>query len=137
MNAVIEMHDSACIALDMDENGGGFVLLDAYIHRSEGDPLMSPHEGGLQRIRVKFENMTTQGVVGDLPAVIYEGSLSVGAEVQGNIVPFPAAYAEPVRLSMMLSEDARVVIVYGSGLSIEPESDFRFVEKIDFSSRKG
>ena len=51
---------------------------------------MSPHEGGVQRIRIKAEPMTMEGVVGDLPALIYEGSLIVGADVQGNIVRFPA-----------------------------------------------
>ena len=45
MNAVIEMHDSECIAIEFDKNGGGFILLDAYVHRGDGDPLMSPHRG--------------------------------------------------------------------------------------------
>jgi hypothetical protein len=135
MNAVIEMHDSECIAVDVDENDGGFVLLDAYVHRSEGGPLISPHEGGVQLVRMKVEGMTIEGALGDLPAVIYEGSLTVGVEAQGNIVPFPAVYTEPVRISMMLSDDARVVVVSGSGLSIAPEGDFRFVETVDFSSR--
>ena len=40
MNAVIEMHDSECIAIEVDENGGSFVLLEAYIYRSEGEPLL-------------------------------------------------------------------------------------------------
>jgi hypothetical protein len=75
--------------------------------------------------------------VGDLPAVIYEGSLVIGAETQGNIVPFPVAYKKPIRLSMMLSDDARVVVVSGNGISIEPEGNFRFVETVDFSSSKG
>jgi len=136
MHAVIEMHDSECLAIELNEKGGGFVLLKAYIHRGEGDPLMSPHEGGTQRIRVKAEGMTLEGVVGDLPAWIYEGSLTVGADVQDNIVRFPAIYADSFRLSMMLADDARVVVVSGKGLSIEPESEFEFVETVDFSSRE-
>jgi len=134
MNAVIELHDSECVAIEMDEEGGGFVLLDAYIHRCKGEHLMSPHEGGVQRVSMKITGMTKEGSVGDLPALIYEGSLQVGTEMQGNIVPFPAIYTVPVRLSMMLSEDARVVVVSGNRLSIEPEGDFRFVETVDFSS---
>jgi hypothetical protein len=74
-------------------------------------------------------------VAGDLPASIYEGSLIVGAEAQGNIVRFPATYKEPFRLSMMLADDARVIIVSGNGLSVEPEGDFEFIETVDFSSR--
>jgi hypothetical protein len=131
MNAVIEMHDSECLAIELDEEGGGFVLLDAYVHRGVGDPLMSPHEGGVQRIRMNVEGMTVQGAVGDLPADICEGSLTVGNDMQDNIVPFPAVYMEPVRVSMMFHEDARVVVVSGNGLSVEPEGEFRFVETVD------
>lgn len=133
MNAVIEMHDSKCIDIKLDEKGYGFVLLDAYVHRSDGDPLNSPHEGGYQRFRIKIEDVSIDGIVGDLPAYIYEGSLTVGTDGQDNIVRFPAAYAESIRLSMMLSDDARVVIISGHGLSIEPEGEFIFIEKVDFS----
>jgi hypothetical protein len=64
MSAVIEMHDSECIAVELDENGGGFVLLDAYVHRGDGEPLIAPHEGGVQRIRFKIEAMTIEGEIG-------------------------------------------------------------------------
>jgi hypothetical protein len=137
VNAVIEMHDSECIAIEFDERGCGFVILDAYVHRGDGDDSMSPHEGGMQRIRIKAEDMTMEGAAGDLPARIYQGSLIVGAEMQGGIVRFPAAYTETFRLSMMLANDARVVVVCGKGLLIETEGEFRFVETVDFSSRKG
>ena len=137
MNAVIEMHDSKCIAIELDEKGRGCVLLDAYVHRGDGYPLVSPHEGGVQRIRINVEGMTKQGAVGDLPADVYEGSLIVGTDMQDNIVRFPAVYREPVRLSMMLSDDARVVVVSGNGPSVDPEGEFRFVETVDFSSHKG
>jgi hypothetical protein len=136
MNAVIEMHDSKCVAIELHEDGGGFVLLDAYVHRGDGQPLIGPHEGGMQRVRIKVDAMAIQGTVGRLPAYIYEGSLVIGTSIQDNIVRFPAAYAVPVRLSMMLSDDARVVAVCGDGLSIEPEGAFRFVEPVDFSSQE-
>jgi hypothetical protein len=79
--AVIEMHDSECIAIELDEKGCGSVLLDAYVHRNEGEPLMSPHEGGYQRVRIQAEEMTTEGAVGDLPALICQGSLEIGADM--------------------------------------------------------
>lgn len=136
MGAVIEMHDSECIDIKVDETGGGSVLLDAYVHRSDGDgnPLSVPHEGGIQRLRLTFEGISIDGTLGELPAYIYEGSLLIGTEIQDNILQFPAVYTESVRLSMMLSDDARTVVVAAGGLSIAIESDFRFVEMVDFSS---
>jgi hypothetical protein len=77
--------------------------------------------------------MTMEGVLGDLPAWIYEGSLIVGADTQANIVRLPAGYMEPFRLSMTLADDARVVVVSGKELSIDPEAEFKFVETVDFS----
>jgi hypothetical protein len=135
MNEAIEMHDSECLAVEVDEEGQGSVLLDAYVHRTAGEPGVSPGEGGVQRIRMKINAMTVEGDVGVLPAYVYEGSLTVGNAVQGNIVPFPAAYPETVRLSMMLCDDARVILVSGKEISIEVEGEFRFIETVDFTGR--
>jgi hypothetical protein len=112
MNAAIEMHDSECLAVEVDGQGSGFVLLDAYVHRTEGDPVISPGEGGIQRVRIKVGSAAVEGDIGPLPATIYEGSLVVGNSTQDNIVPFPASYAEEFQLKMMLSDDARVVVVF-------------------------
>ena len=135
MNVAIEMHDSECLAVERDELGQGFVLLDAYVHRSEGVPGVAPGEGGVQRIRIRIEAMTVEGDVGNLPAYIYEGSLTIGTSIQDNMVSFPAAYSEAVRLRLMLSDDARVIVISGTGAAIEPEGEFRFVEAVDFSER--
>ena len=78
MNEAIEMHDSECLAVAVDEEGRGSVLPDAYVHRTAGEPGVSPGEGGVQRIRMKMDAMTVEGDVGVLPAYVYEGSLTVG-----------------------------------------------------------
>jgi hypothetical protein len=36
---------------------------------------------------------------------------------------------------MMLSDDARVIVISGKGISIEVEGEFRFVESVDFTGR--
>lgn len=135
INIAIELHDSEVLAVDVDGEGRGSVLLDAYVHRTESEPGVAPGEGGVQRVRINLETMKIDGEVGDLPAYIYEGSITIGSSIQDNLIPFPASYSESARLSMMLSEDARVVVVSGSQLSIEPEGEFRFVERVDFSHR--
>ena len=133
MNSAIELHDSECMAVQTDIQGRGFVLLDAYVHRSDGEPGVARGEGGVQRIRLKVDAMTVNGDVGNLPADIYEGSLTVGKSSQNNIVPFPASYSEPVLLRLMIGDDARIITISGVALSIESEGDFKFVEQVDFS----
>ena len=135
MNQAIELHDSECLAVEVDEEGRGSVLLDAYVHRTAGEPGISPGEGGVQRIRMKIDAMTIKGEVGMLPAYVYEGSLTVGSSVQDNMVPFPASYPETVRLNMMLTDDARIILISGKKISIEAEGEFSFVETVDFTNR--
>jgi len=61
----------------VNESGHGFVLFDAYVHRTDGEPGIAPGEGGVQRVRVNVEHMTIEGEVGDLPAYVYDGSLEL------------------------------------------------------------
>ena len=64
MQTAIEMHDSECLAVEQSTSGQGFVLLDAYVHRTDGEPGRSAGEGGIQRIRVVIENMSVEGEPG-------------------------------------------------------------------------
>jgi hypothetical protein len=131
MNAAIEMHDSECLTIEIGESGEGTVLLDAYVHRTDGQPGVAAGECGVQRIRMKLEGMSIEGDVGGLPAYVYEGSLTIGSLVQDNIIPIPAHHSDSVRLRMMLFDEARVVTVLGCGISIEPEGEFRNVEQFE------
>jgi hypothetical protein len=127
MNSAIELHDSECLAIEAGNDCKGSVLLDAYVHRSEGRPGWEEGEGGIQRVRVVFENITIDGMVGSLPAYIYEGSLEIGDVVFDNLIELPASYAGAVRLKVMLSEDARILVVSGTAATILAESEFRCV----------
>ena len=133
MNTAIELHDSTCLAIEVDNRGRGFVLLDAYVHRTAGEPGVTRGEGGVQRIRIRVDAMSVHGEIGDLPADIYQGTLTVGLSTQANMVPFPVTYTESVLLSLMLSDDAREIAISGISLSIESEGEFRFVEHVDFA----
>ncbi len=78
--------------------------------------------------------MKVQGDVGNLPAYIYEGSLAVGTSTHDNMIAFPATSSEVVRLSLMLSDDARVIVISGTAVVIQPEGPFQFIESVDFSA---
>ena len=61
LNRTIELHDTECLATAVDDQGSGSILLDAYVHRTVGEPGISPGEGGVQRIRMRFSAMTILG----------------------------------------------------------------------------
>ena len=129
MNSAIELHDSECLAVEAGREGTGFVLLDAYVHRSEGKPGWEAGEGGIQRVRMIFENMTVEGVIGNLPAYIYEGSLTTGDVVLDNMIELAGSYPAKASFKVMLSEDARILIVSGTKMTLVVETEFRYVER--------
>ena len=128
MNSAIEMHDSECVSIEIDSRGQGTVIFDAYVHRTDGEPGRSAGDGGIQRIRMKIEDAKIEGRIGELPTYLYEGCLTVGSALQENMIPFPAEYSAATCLRMMFAEDARIVIIRGTGISIEAEGLFKFVE---------
>ena len=131
MNSAIELHDSECLAVEAGREGTGSVLLDAYVHRSEGRPGCEAGEGGIQRVRMIFENMKVDGLIGDLPAYIYEGSLTTGDAVLDNMIERPGSFPGEASFKVMLSEDARILTVSGTKMTLVVETEFRYVERFN------
>jgi len=134
MKTAIELHDSECVSIVRDPSGDGVVVLNAYVHRYEGEFGRMPHEGGEQRIRIAIGSMTVVSETGPLPSTIYDSSLIVGESIFDNLVPLPAKHAGSVNLTMTLSDDAREVKITGEGIEIVAEGAFRFIESVDFSN---
>ena len=128
MNSAVELHDSECVAIELDSRGDGTVILDAYVHRTDGEPGISAGEGGIQRVRISLDMMTTSGEIGSLPTIIYEGSLALETSNCQNIVPLPLQSAGNATLNLMLADDARLISISGKNVCVESEGDFRFVE---------
>lgn len=135
MKAAIELHDSKFLEIKLGSDGKGTVELDAYVHRTDGEPGITPGVGGVQRVRISMEMMTTTGEVGSLPATIYDGSLALESSNHDNMVPLPLQSVGSSTLSLMLADDARMIHVSGQNLLVEEIGEFRFVERVDFSHR--
>jgi hypothetical protein len=135
MNSALEFHDSECLAIEFDSGGNVVVTLDAYVHRTEGEPGHSPGDGGMQRVRISIESTAKPGEIGTLPASIYDGSLLTASNSCPVLVPLPFQLAEPCELTLELfDDDARTIQITGNNVSVTPEGEFRFVEHVDFSA---
>ena len=77
--------------------------------------------------------MTTAGEIGSLPTDIYEGSLTLDNSNHRNMVPLPLQAAGNATLTLMQSDDARLIHISGKNVFVESEGGFRFVEHVDFS----
>ena len=131
MKSAIEFHDSECLAVQKYDRGNGAVILDAYVHRTDGEPGVSPGEGGTQRTRLSFESMTIYGEIGPLPEFIYGGSLTSGGSRINKVVPLPSDFPGEVSLNLELLYDMRSVTIAGQNLSIRAEKEFSFVENFN------
>lgn len=131
MDSAVELHDSECLAVEMDLTGNGAIILDAYVHRSDGEPCKAPGEGGMQRVRFHVESMKVVGEVSALPATIYDGLLNVGGSSLNLIpLPFESVGTCDLRLSLLDGGDFHIT---GKAMRITPEGDFRFVEQTNFT----
>jgi hypothetical protein len=135
MNSAVEFHDSDCLEIISDSDGNSVVILDAYVHRSEGEPGSTPGDGGMQRIHITMGTATRSGEIGTLPATIYKGSLIVGSSSLG-LVPLPFRSSETCDLNLEFLDDASMVRITGNSISIKWEGEFRFVEKVDSSDQE-
>jgi hypothetical protein len=133
MNSAIEWHDSCLIEVAQIPARDGEIVMDAYVHRSDGKPGETPGEGGYQRIRIALSSMQFEDVVPELPADIYEGVLLLGGAVYNDLVPLPMRFEGDASLALTLRSDAQSLTFSGTGIRIEPVGDFRFVEKVDFT----
>lgn len=133
MNSAIELHDSECLAIELNSPGAGALVLDAYVHRSYGEPCKTPGEGGIQRVRFSVEAMSVSGRIGTLPATIYSGFLIVGGSNVDLIpLPFESTQSFKLRLSFLDGDD---FCITGKAVRVTPEGEFRFVEQVDFSRK--
>jgi hypothetical protein len=131
MNSAIELHDSECLAIERDSRGNGALILDAYIHRTNGEPSPSPREGGWQRVRLAIECLTPSREIDSLPATIYKGSLEVGGSRVDDLIPLPSSHSGDVSLTLVLLDDERMLSITGKNISIGSQGDFRFVEHVN------
>lgn len=132
MNYAIELHDSECLAFELDSNGDVLLTLDAYIHRSDGVPCNTPGEGGNQRVCFLFESAIVSRRFGGLPAIIRNGALILG-ESSLDLIPLPFEMHGSCNLMLEFLDDAQSIYISGKSVRVVPDGEFRFVESVDFT----
>jgi hypothetical protein len=101
----MEMHDSFLKEWACDEQGRGYALFHACIHRAEGEIFDGPgHESGWQGVRFDFEGMSIDGLV-DFSEDTYlsDGDLWIDENHEANIVYLPANHAGQIRMEMCVA----------------------------------
>jgi hypothetical protein len=135
LNSAIELHDSEVGSLARDNHSVIVRLTPAYIHKSAGDPGWDEGIGEVQDCTMTFDQGHVEGEIGELPSVILDGDLQVGAQAHPNMIHLPCRITgEAVTLTLFLDPDYRKLVVSGSALSAILDGEPEYVE--EFRSRR-
>lgn len=125
-NTTVEIHDSVVELIEC-KGDGLVVVLDAYVHRSQGRPGIDDGTGWSQELRLNVRNGKVEGDVERIPMELLDGHLVLSSKSFENFIPVPLDHSGPVRIEFRGWNDWQVAIVgegiaarlVGSGVYIE------------------
>lgn len=132
MNPLMEWHDSELVAIDAALATGGEILLDAYVYRRGEEDGETAIEGGNQRVRINVPSMRYEHPVPKMPSSIDDAVLVLGGAEHNGLVPLPIRFEGEVRLTLKMRDHIQELLFSGSGMTIEADGEFRFVEMVPF-----
>jgi hypothetical protein len=132
MNSLMEWHDSELVAIDAAFATEGEIFLDAYVYRKVEEAGDIAVEGGNQRVRINVPSMRFEFPVPEMPSEIDDGVLVLAGAEHSGLVPLPMRFEGEVRLTLAMRDDIPALLFSGTGMTIEADGEFRFVEMIPF-----
>ena len=103
MTLGMEFHDAQLLGLDCDSDGSGYLLLHAYIYRSEGIVFEDPQESGWQNCRLSFKGMRIEGARVEPNEYVSEGAMRVDGTVHDHVILLPANFRGAIQLNLVIS----------------------------------
>jgi hypothetical protein len=132
MNLLMEWHDSELVAIDAASATEGEILLDAYVYRKLEEAVNTAVEGGKRRVRINVPSMRSEHPVPEMPSLNYDGVLVLGGVGHNGLVPLPMRFEGEVRLTLTMRGGIPELRFSGTGMTIEVDGEFRFVEMVPF-----
>jgi hypothetical protein len=132
MNSLMEWHDSELVAIDAALGTDVEILLDAYVYRKLEKAGDAAVEGGNQRVRINMPSMHSEHPVPEMPSLINDGLLVLGGVEQNGLIPLPMRFEGKIRLTLRMRDNIPELLFSGTGMTIEADGEFRFVEMVPF-----
>lgn len=128
LNQCIEFHDSVVLAIDATERQLT-ILMDAYVHQSEGRPGVDPGVGGVQQVRLELCAPTNIGDLPQFPATIVDGLIRSNSTEYSNCIPLPLDLHGEIELEIRCLPDMRSMRVIASCIRSVMVGQFEYVEE--------
>ena len=113
----MELHDSSLDSVVLDGQACLIALRPAYVYEvnvesGELGPCM------IVDALLEFDHATVNGVLGNLPDPILDGSLNVGSQLIENMIPAPFESRDAVTMRLFMWPDYREIVVSARGLTV-------------------
>jgi len=125
LREAIELHDSKVTAI-VAAGLSARVVVQAYLHRSEGEPGTSPGSGWIQEAELRLEDAQVRHPAP--PALdVLDGFVEVAGRRYANLVPLPFDVVGPVRV--LLDGPQGVFEASATAAQFALVGDARYVEE--------
>ena len=127
MNESLELHDSTVSGVHAVGNSIIVSFSMAYVHRSPGEPGVSPGEGFVQPAELIFMHASSSSDLKNACGDISDGHISIG-EQELSLLPLPFAYSSAVTAEFVFTSGASFKVSAESA-SCKVSGAARFVER--------
>jgi hypothetical protein len=131
-NLAVEFHDSVLEGATITADGASVLLLDAYVHRSNGRPGFDAGTGWTQAATIVL-----QGFSGEAPQfmTISVGRLIAGGRAYENVVPVPLEAHCATRIELQGTR-GELATLTGESIAMMVTAAAKYVEEFEGAARQ-
>ncbi len=101
--------------------------MEAYVHRSDGRPMIDPGSGWSQSIEMDLTDASVEGSVSELPADIMSGQIQINDRAYPNEIPLPLNVTGNVLVELIL-DNAHQLHLRARHATVRLLGNARFIE---------
>jgi hypothetical protein len=117
MTLGLEFHDARLLGLVCNSDGSGYLLLHAYIYRSEGIVFEDPQESGWQDCLLSFKGMRIEGARVEPDEYVSEGAMRVDGTVHDHVILLPANSRGTIQVDLVISPLFETLKIHATEIS--------------------
>lgn len=133
-NRALEFHDSVILTIEQAPRGVR-ILLNGYVHSSEGNPGLDPGDGGSQEIEINLD-CESRAPPRPLRTKLSSGEIVVDGNAVEDLLPLPFNARGEISLAMWSGSVLEDIFIETTAISVEPRGEARWVEAFLGSGRQ-
>jgi len=124
----MEIHDSILESLTVEPGHMVLTFSEAYIHQSEGRPMIDAGTGWVQRAVIHIRGEIASGSFTKMPCDLVDGYLELDGKELDNEIPIPLSFTGDVELGLT-AENGETIKIRGNHIALGLMHEPAYVEK--------